>query len=423
MKNHTASLRWIVFVVLFSTSSLLLIGRKSGNLGFYALLLAGLVSLALRSQQGDLPFSTFVRRYWSLHLAMAGMLLAILINQLVSGNFAARTFDYPSRMALFAVLAWACLLCSARMLNWLQWSYVLAALLCTVKMYIITDGGTTRAEYVDFMPIIEFADMTLLMGFFTLVSIRYTPGQGNQLRLINLLKIFSFLCTLYAAYISGTRGTWLAIPFLAAIASAILFDHLNRRKQILLALAAVTVVIGLFALNPQVQHRIEAAQEDITTYSKDAGSDTSVGTRLGLWKTSFALFTEHPVIGIGRENFRATLDGLGREGKISPVIARQIHSHNEIFYNMATLGSFGLAGLLALYLVPGIYFARKISHSDAEIRAVASMGLMTAVGFFIFGLTDVTFMWGASDNFYGIFMAILFAHCYRRQEHLTQQPQ
>jgi O-antigen ligase len=108
-----------------------------------------------------------------------------------------------------------------------------------------------------------------------------------------------------------------------------------------------------------------------------------------------------------------TLQRLGEQGKISPVIARQIHSHNEIFYNMATLGSLGLAGLLALYLVPGVYFARRMRHASSELRAVASMGVMTSVGFVVFGLTDVTFMWGASDNFYGIFMAILFAHAYR----------
>ncbi|BEV16885.1 O-antigen ligase family protein [Herbaspirillum sp. DW155] len=415
MKNRITSLRWVVFFVLFSTSSLLLIGRRAGNLGFYALLLAALLSLVLRSQHADLRFGTFVRRFWPWHLAMAGMLLAILLNQLISGDFAARSFDYPSRMALFVLLAWACLQCSASMLGWLQWSYVLGALLCTVKMYIITDGGTTRAGHVDFMPIIEFADMTLLMGFYTLVSIRYTPGRGNLLHLLNLLKIVAFLGTLYAAYISGTRGTWLAIPVLAAIASRILFDRFEQRKQILLALAGVLGLISLFVLNPQVQHRVEAAQQDITTYSKDASSDTSVGTRLGLWKTSYELFLEHPLIGVGRENFHSTLQGLGQQGKISPVIARQIHSHNEIFYNMATLGTFGLAGLLALYLVPGVCFARKMRDADAEVRAVASMGLMTAVGFFIFGLTDVTFMWGASDNFYAIFMAILFAHCYRRQ--------
>lgn len=419
MKNQLLSFRWIVFLVLLSSSSLLLISRKAGNLGFYSLVLAALFSLALRSRHDGMGFRQFVCKFWHLHLSMAGMMLAILLNQLISQDFAARSFDYPSRMGLFVLLAWACLHCSARMYRWLQWAYVATALMCTVKMYIITDGGTTRGEYVDFMPIIEFADMTLLMGLFSLASMKYTSGSAVVRNLGNLVKIIAFLGTLYAAYISGTRGTWLAIPFLVTISAVAMLDQFPLRKKILFAVFAVAAVIALFCLNPQVQNRILAAQSDISTYSKDSASDTSVGTRFGLWKTSFSLFLEHPLIGIGRENFQPTLQGLGLEGKVSPVIARQIHSHNEIFYNMATLGSFGLAGLLALYLVPGIYFSRRMRNADRELQAVGAMGVMTCVGFAVFGLTDVTFMWGASDNFYALFMAILFSHAYRREQELV----
>ncbi|MBB5391420.1 MULTISPECIES: O-antigen ligase [unclassified Herbaspirillum] len=419
MKNQILSFRWIVFIILVTSSSLLLIGRKAGNLGFYGLLLMAFISLALRTRHDGMGFKQFISKFWLLHLAMAGMMLAVLLNQLISQDFVARSLDYPSRMGLFVLIAWACLHCTPQMYRWFQWSYVAAALMCTVKMYIITDGGTTRGEYVDFMPIIEFADMTLLMGFFSLVSIKYTSGSYGVRCVSNLLKILAFIGSLYAAYVSGTRGTWLAIPFLAAIAATIMFNRFELWKKALFTLCIVAVLIILFCLSPQVQQRIHAAQQDIATYSKDNTSDTSVGTRFGLWKTSFALFLDHPLIGIGRENFQSTLQGLGREGKISPVIARQIHSHNEVFYNMATLGSFGLAGLLALYLVPGIYFARKLRSTDHELQAVGAMGLMMCVGFIVFGLTDVTFMWGASDNFYAIFTAILFSHIYRRKQELA----
>lgn len=423
MKTQHLWFSRFVFLVLFTTASLLLIGRKVGNLGFYCLVLAALVSLALRWTHEGMSFRQFISRFWQLHLAMAAMMLAILINQLVSQDFAMRSFDYPSRMGLFCLLAWTCLQCTSGMYRWMQWSYVAASLLCTAKMYVITDGGTTRANYIDFMPIIEFADMTLLMGFFSLASMKFEHDDRNPgvHRLCNLLKLLAFGGTIYAAYISGTRGTWLAIPFLAAIAAILLLDRCGLGKKVLLALVAVIATIGLFSLSPQVQNRIEAAQQDITTYSKDSDSDTSVGTRFGLWKTSVALYLEHPLVGIGRENFQPTLQQLGREGKISPVIARQIHSHNEIFYNMATLGSLGLAGLLALYLVPGAFFARRLRTQDQELRAVAAMGLMLCVGFLIFGLTDVTLMWGASDNFYAIFTAILFCHIYRREQELARR--
>jgi O-antigen ligase len=305
------------------------------------------------------------------------------------------------------------------MFRWLQWSYVLGALLATAKMYIITKGGTSRGDYVDFMPIIEFADMTLLLGFFSIVSIKYEEGNRLAQHIGNALKSLACAGSIYAAYISGTRGTWLAIPFLSVIAAMVLFNRFELKKKVPFILLAVGLLIGLFCLSPRVQDRIQSAEQDISLYSKDGYSDTSVGTRFGLWKTSFALFLEHPLIGVGRENFRPTLQHLGQEGKVSPVIARQIHSHNEIFYNMATLGSFGLIGLLAMYLFPIAFFVMKLKSKDQELRATAAMGLMLCVGFLIFGLTDVTFMWGTSDNFYAVFMAILFCHVHQRESLLA----
>ena len=418
MKNRILPFDWIVFGLLFLTSSLMLIGRKVGNLSFYSLTLIALVCLVLRTNHCGTHFIDFVRRFWKLHLAMAGLFIAVLLNQLISQDFAARSLDYPSRMAFFVLLVWASLICSAKMFHWLQWSYVLGAILATIKMYIITDGGTSRAQYVDFMPIIEFADLTLLMGFFSVLSIKYQTGTVLAQRIGAAVKILAGIGTLYAAFLSETRGTWLGIPFLCAITAMVLFDRFEFKKKITVMLLGVILLTGLFALSPRVQKRIVAVEHEITVYSTDNLSDTSVGTRLGLWKTSMILFAEHPFIGVGKENFQSTLQRLGREGKISPVIARQIHSHNEILYSMVILGTFGFIGLMALYIVPLMFFARKLRHHDQELRAVAGMGVILCVGYMIFGLTDVMLMWGVSNNFYAVFTAILFSHIYQRERFL-----
>jgi O-antigen ligase len=416
MKNRILPLDWIVFFILFSTSSLILIGRKVGNLSFYSLMLVALICLVFRINPSGTNFFELVHKFWKFHLAMAGMFIAILLHQVIAQDFAIRSFDYPSRMALFFLIVWVCLICNARLFQWLQWSYVLGAVLSTIKMYIITDGGTTRAQYVDFMPIIEFAEMTLLLGFFSILSTKYGSGTARAQRIGNAVKILAGSGTLYAAFISGTRGAWLGIPFLCAIAALVLFDRFELKKKITFTLIVVTLLTGMFVLQPKVQKRIQSVEQEINTYSKDSSVDTSVGTRLGLWKASLMVFAEHPLVGVGRENFRPTLERWGQEGRISPVIARQIHSHNEMFYNMVTLGSFGLIGLLGLYIVPLIFFTRKLRQSeDKELRAVAGMGMMLCVGYMIFGLTDVMFMWGVSDNFYALFAAILFSHIYQRE--------
>jgi O-antigen ligase len=418
MNNSLLKLHWLVFAVLMSTVTCLLIVRRAGNLGFYALLLLAVIIAICRIRPSGRSFYALLKEYWPLHLGMAGMVLAIFINQLVLGNFVIKTYDYPSRMAFFVVLLWVALLLPYRLMKHLQWTYVTGALLAAAYMYVTTAGGTLRG-YVYFMPIIEFAQMTQLLGFFAVLSINYESRNPLWRRVGIGLKLLAGAAGIYAAYLSQTRGAWLGLPVFILITILVLGRHISIRKQLTMAITALIVVISLFASSTLVQQRIDAAQQEFSQYYVNGNPATSVGVRLQLWAGSWLLFVEHPLVGVGREGFSVALSGLEKRGLLVPQASIQPHSHNEILYNMMTLGSFGLLGILALYLVPGFYFFREVSHADREIRATAGMGLILCSGFLIQGLTDVMFMWGACDNFYAIFMAILFAFIIKRKTMLS----
>lgn len=418
MKNRFLKLHWLVFFVLMSTSVCLLVVRKAGNLGFYALLLLAVAIAVCHIRPSGRSFPALLKEYWPLHLAMAGMVLAIFINQLMLQNFVIKTYDYPSRMAFFVVLLWVTLLLPYSLMKHLQWAYVAGALVAALVMYVTTKGGTFR-NYVYFMPIIEFAQMAQLLGFFAVLSIGYEIRIPLWRKIGIALKLLAGGAGIYAAYLSQTRGAWLGIPVFILITIVILGRRISVRKQLAVAAVALMVVISLFASSDLVQQRIGAAEQDISQYYRNDNPVTSVGVRLQLWAGSWLLFVEHPLVGVGREGFSAALRGLERRGILVPEASHQPHSHNEILYNMVTLGCFGLLGILCLYLVPGYYFLRDAAHADREIRATAGMGLILCFGFLILGLTDVMFMWGASDNFYAIFAAILFAFIIRRKAMLS----
>lgn len=418
MKNSLFKLHWPVFAVLMSTVTCLLIVRRAGNLGFYALLLLAIIIAVCRIRPTGRSFYGLLKEYWPLHLAMAGMVLAIFINQLVLGNFVIKTYDYPSRMAFFVVLLWVALLLPYRLMKHLQWAYVAGTLLAAAYMYVTTMGGTLRG-HVYFMPIIEFAQMTQLLGFFALLSINYEVRNPVWRRVGIGLKLLAGAAGIYAAYLSQTRGAWLGLPVFILITIAVLGRHISIRKQLATAVAVLILTASLFASSTLVRQRIDAAQQDIAQYYLKDNPVTSVGVRLQLWAGSWLLFVEHPLVGVGREGFSAALGGLEKRGLLVREASTQPHSHNEILYNMMTLGSFGLLGILCLYLVPGFYFLREFSHADREIRATAGMGLILCSGFLIQGLTDVMFMWGACDNFYAIFAAILFAFIIKRKTMLS----
>lgn len=396
----------------------LLIARRAGNLCFYALFLLALAAMVLDLRPCGKKFSQLLKEHWPLHLAMAGMLLAVLINQLALLDFAGRSYDYPSRMAFFAFLLWAALLVPYRLMKQLQWAYVAGALLAAVKMYIITDGGVSR-EYVDFMPIIEFGQLSLLLGFFAVLSLAYEE-KSPALRRVGIgLKLLAGCGGLYAAYLSQTRGAWLGIPLFLLIAIAILGNRVHARKQFAIAVALLAIVTVLFGSTGIVRSRVLEARQSLVQYIAGENPDTSVGIRLQLWKGSWLLFKEHAGVGVGREHFTDALGDLERRRVITHQASIQPHSHDEILYNMVTLGMPGLIAILALYLVPAFYFWRETRHPDAEIRATAGMGLILCSGFLILGLVDVMFMWGVCDNFYGMFAAIFFAFIIRRKHELA----
>lgn len=414
MKNDSLKLHWVVFVVLMAAPALLLVARRADNLCFYALLLLGLVVGACRLRPSGFTFSHLLKEYWPLHLAMAGMLLAIFINQLVLRNFSIRAYDYPSRIAFFVVLLWVALLLPHRLMRHLQWAYVAGAFLAAAKMYVATKDGTLRM-FPDFIPLIPFSQMAQLLGFFSILSIGYEERNSLLSKLRVGLKLLVGVAGIYGAYLSQTRGAWIAIPVFLIITILVLGRRVSKSK--LLALFAVAVVLLglLFGSTNLVQQRIAEAAQNLIQYQSSNDLNTSVGVRLQLWSASWLVYTEHPLVGVGHERFGAAMGDLERRKIITAAARTQPHSHNEILYNMATLGSFGLLGILCLYLVPGFYFWRDARSTDREVRTTAGIGLLLVCGFVVFGLTDVMFIWGTSDNFYSIFAAILFALIIKRK--------
>jgi len=419
MKNCLSRLHWPVFVVLMGTVACLLVVRRAGNLGFYALLILGALAAAGRLRPAGRSFSALLKEYWPLHLAMAAMLLAIAVNQLALQHFVIKTYDYPSRMAMFAVLLWATLLLPYGWMKQLQWAYVVGALAAAVHMYVTTKGGTFR-QYAYFVPIIELTQMSQLLGFFALMTIGYEVPNPMCRRIGIALKLLAGAGGIYAAYLSQTRGAWLCVPIFVLIAITMLGRDLSPRKMLVLAAAVLILLTALFASSTLVQQRVNEVKHDLTQYYQENNPATSVGVRLQLWAGSWMLFLEQPVVGVGREGYSDAMLGLEQRGILVPEASHQPHSHNEILYNMVTLGSVGLFAILVLYLVPAAYFLRVANHADREIRVTAGMGLILCMGFLVQGLTDVMFMWSTSDNFYAIFMAILFAFIIKRKTMLLR---
>lgn len=412
-------MRYLKFVVLFLViffPVLTMTVKGGANTCIYTLLLLSLIYAVLNREQNVFSFSYVLKKYWPMHLAMAGMILAILINQISTSDYLLKTYDTSSRLAFFLPIFWLLLQIPINNLKLIQWGLVIGAIGAAIKIGIIGFSQPDMPGIIDFMNRIPYGDVSLLLGILSLLSIGWNQRSD---KLIITLKIIGGISGLYASYLSEARGGWVALPILALVILSMLSKTKWNHKFALFAVILI-LMVSTYSFNKIIQDRIHAAASDITKYVDGENLDTSVGIRFQLWRGSWVLFREHPIIGVGREEFYPdALQDLAKRHVITQQATEFGHSHNEFFYNMATLGVFGLLAILAIFFVPGYFFLQATRHLDQEVKTAGSMGLALCLGFLIFGLTEAIFFMPAICAFFCISIAVFFALVVKRKELLT----
>lgn len=388
----------------------LIIDRFAGGLYIFLALLACIYLMLLRKEQW-MAFKQLNKKYWVLVVSMCSLLLATLIHSVGTGQWASRSFDSPLRLALFSLILWLFQLLPLKYLRPVQWAIVGGAILAVIKIYILTKGGTIRYG-TDFIPIIIFGELAFLLGAFATFSIDW---NGTNKKWKTALKLFALLCGFYAAYMSLSRGVWASIPVVLSITYFLWSPSVKIKVLTGAAGLFVVMIIGIFSFNSSVQDRIATAKNDIIQYENKTNVDTSLGLRFQVWHGSFVLFEEHPLFGVGAENYVDALGRLRDRNVISDSAATLPHAHNEVLFMMAKLGIFGLFSILSLYLAPAYYFASAICSTDLETRSAAAMGLALCTGFFMLGLVDVLFLWWEIFPFYAISIAFFLSVIIRRR--------
>lgn len=409
-KNAVRALRTLLITILLSFPTVLLILPVGRRVSFYMLLLCAFACIAYRIKPGGLTFGDVLRKYWPLNLAMAAMLIGVLLQQLVHGEFAFKPIEKALEFAVFPLIMWPLLLLSGRQLRILQWGWMIGAALSSVALYIAMQGGDIRVNGVISNPLIPFSDLTILLGFLALISIGWDEPAGKWLTAV---KILTWCATIYASYISGTRGGWVAIPFFMIIAISIL-GKFRMRHKVLVSLAAMIAIAATMATLPYTRSRMELAYSEVVGYQNS--NATSVGVRLQLWEVSWNIFRDHPILGVGAAGYGQEVKRLAAAGRLSPEAGFSLHAHSDFMQALATLGAYGALATLALYAVPGIYFMMLARTPDGKQRATAGMGLAVSAGFLIYGLTDTLFYWSVCSQFYTMIIAALFALALKQNE-------
>jgi O-antigen ligase len=180
-----------------------------------------------------------------------------------------------------------------------------------------------------------------------------------------------------ALLLTYSRGAWIV-----GVPASLLFLAAMRGRRPLAVAVGVLVVLAVVVLLIVGPGRLTSLL------------DTSGGTtffRLQLWRSSFAMIGDHPLLGVGLDNFLYAY----RSGYVLPTAWEEFdlsHPHNLVLDFWLRLG---IAGLVAILFLLGAFFTkswglyRRLPEGDVRLLALGLMAGM--VNFVAHGLVDNAF--------------------------------
>ncbi len=181
---------------------------------------------------------------------------------------------------------------------------------------------------------------------------------------------------------SGSRGAALAL-----FACAMLYWTRSKNKVVSLVAVALFIV-GFWIVAPD-------AWKDRFVSAQNYEEDSTASARIELWKGGFAMFADHPVLGVGMDNFSPSWVS---EYRPSSIAGGATVPHNVFIQALSELG---LPGLLVVCLV--IYVGFKRNQETRRIYQASRLGEPWILNFsYALDMSMLSFVVG------GMFLTILY---------------
>jgi O-antigen ligase len=378
-----------------------------------------LLMLGWRARGEVLPT---LRRHWPMlgpYLVGCMAYFVIGLGRLVLGHLHLSSLDGPFRILLsLSCIAFVAVLRPPVRMWWIGLCIgaigagVVAML--ETAFYVYTDGfwfGINRAEGFTHHPI-TFGNLALALGMLSTCAIGVFRGSR-----LSALPWFGLLFGLIGSLLSVSRGGWpallvCAIPLLA-------YRTAVNGRAIVAALVATAVLCVAAYLVPAtgVATRVEDAVSDVHNYVQNGDASTNVGIRFDLWKASWLMFIDHPLVGVGREQFYPHLRELADEHRLGlyPNPVFNSSSHNDVLHFMSTGGLLDLSTYLLMLGAPAVVYLRILRRRGDARQPLALAGLLMVLCIFTFGMTDSMFWLMTPKVMYAMFTGVLLGFCARAE--------
>ena len=334
---------------------------------------------------------------------ITGMCAAVILLAVTSMQLTGREWQVLDKYARFLLMPWcallACALSPPRV-----WLWAGALLGVSIAFAVaLTEDASGVARVGGWHNSIVFANAVLAL----LVIAVYCRPEGQR-PWIYLSIAVALVLGVVTIVLSGTRG---AMPgFGLMLLVAVVGGGSGRRRWYRSGgmLAFMLFVLLLMWTVPWLasQTRLDGIQTDLQRYAQ-GHVDSPVGARLQFLSLAWQAFLDHPLTGVGLDNFAPQV-------KLLPQCVRDLgicqlgHAHNDIAQWSATLGVPGLLAIISIYLVPFVLFVRLIRSDDRKpANGAAWAGVMLVLVFLLSGMTQSMFSHALTTMTYVIFIGLL----------------
>lgn len=256
---------------------------------------------------------------------------------------------------------------------------------------------------------IQYGDISFIIGILCLTGLTWALQQ-RSVRIWLPLLIVGGIMGLLGSLFTGSRGSWVGLPACLLIL-CVYYSRSIQPRYVWGGLAAlIAAIVLVFAVLPSSDYRarVTLAFSEAMTYMHKKDADTSIGTRMEMWRTGAMAAAESPLLGMGKAGFVAWESKQIEAGKVNPLMSGNNHVYNEWLDALVKRGIPGLLVLLALYFVPLRLFIAHLKSAPEQAKPYAVGGILLIVNFIGFGFSQVFMAHNSGVMSLGFTMVILW---------------
>lgn len=226
------------------------------------------------------------------------------------------------------------------------------------------------------------------------------PFVGPYSKFTRTLMWLGAIAGAGASLLSGSKGGWMSLFIIGITVSYLATQHWAAWRRHFAAVTVVLALVAAGALAPAhvVKDRIASGLEGGWHWLQTGQvSEGSVSIRFEIWRIGAMVVSEKPWFGHGSLGAHHRWDQLAAQAPSRAELAKLygstkfVSSDNELLGALKGGGIVGALAVFAAYLCVWMAFWRWRKHSDAQIKALATIGLLLVPLYLEFGLSVSVF--------------------------------